>query len=72
MLAFCVAFWYIIDALITHIDVRKNMRYTFFIYALHLDVQAVFTKIVYYLGLKKYGWHFPTCWFHFAQLWQQL
>ena len=60
MLVFCLVFWHIMDALATHVDVRKYMKYTFFIYALHPDVQAVFTKIVYYLGPKKIWMAFPN------------
>ena len=50
---FSVAFWFALDTLTENISVKRYMKYSFFIYAMHNEAQSVFVKIIYLLGPKK-------------------
>ncbi len=57
---FCAAFWIASDSFVENIKLRPFMYYSFFIYALHVDVQAVYVKLIYLLGPKNMWMAFPN------------
>lgn len=60
LIVFCIAFWRAVDCIVEKIDVKPYMKYSFFIYALHPDIQAVFVKIIYLAGPEKMWMAYPN------------
>ncbi len=60
LIVFCFSFWHAIDILAERIEARDYMNSFFFIFALHVNVQSVFVKIVYLAGPKKIWMAYPN------------
>lgn len=56
--AFCL--WICFDAICRRVTVRKYMEHSFWVYAMHMNVSAVFTKLIYLALPDHWGFAMPN------------
>ena len=66
LLLACLAFWVSLDGITDKIRIRPFMKDSFFIYALHYDICAVFAKLLYLLFRNSHWMPIPNYFLTFA------
>lgn len=60
MMLYAVCLWIAADAMLEIVTVRSYMQHSFWVYAMHMNVAAIFTKLLYLALPKQWGWAMPN------------
>ena len=60
LVLFCYSFWKAIDLFVVKVKLREYMKNSFFVYAMHMNVQAIIVKVIYLVGPKVIWMAYPN------------